>query len=65
MVLTIKLHIRILINKGVKNASFEGGTGLPAMSVGLRGVVTVPSGLMASAQGPFSPLEKQPEAMEN
>ena len=45
--------------------AFEGGTGLPAMSVGLRGVVTVPSGLMASAQGPFSPLEKQSEAMEN
>lgn len=42
----------------------EGGTGLPAMSLGLRGVVTVCSGLMTSAQGPFSPLEKQPEAGE-
>lgn len=45
--------------------ALEGGTGLPAMSLGLRGVVTVRSGLMTSAQGPFSPLEKQPEAMEN
>lgn len=45
--------------------AFEGGTGLPAMSLGFRGVVTVHSGLMASAHGPFSPLEKQPGAMEN